>query len=133
MSVSLCFAAKARLYNLKTGEVLEMKFSRGIFGGGHGKISLKLTDGTMLQGEYSTVPEGSASWGAIFATANGPGGAAYGSGVGRSYSVKMGVPGLAIIAGNGHIIQCEFRSNAMSGHGSGGCKGNDGVIYKLMY
>ena len=63
MSINLCFAAKARLYNLETGEVLEMKFSRAIFGGGHGKISLKLADGMILQGEYSAVPEGSTSWG----------------------------------------------------------------------
>jgi hypothetical protein len=133
LAVALCLGAKARLYNLKTGEVLEAKFSRGMFHNSHGTISVKYTDGTLLIGEYSTVPRGNVAWGSIYAGVIGPRGGASTTGSGIAYSGSAGVPGSAIMTGSGHVIQCEFISNVMSGHGSGGCQSNDGTLFKLMY
>jgi hypothetical protein len=131
--VGLSLAAKARLYNLKTGDVLEATFSRNIFRNSHGKISFKHNDGSLLTGEYSRVPTGNVAWGSVYASVMGPRGGASGSGSGMAYAGPAGIPGSAIMTWNGHIVECEFVSNAMSGHGSGGCKSNDGTLYKLMY
>ena len=90
-------------------------------------------DGTLLTGEYSTVPSGNVAWGSIYASVVGSRGSASATGSGVAYSGSAGVPGSAIMTGSGHIIQCEFVSNVMSGHGSGGCQSNDGTLFKLMY
>ena len=90
--VGLCLAAKARLYNLKTGEVLEATFSRNIFRNSHGKISFKYNDGSLLTGEYSRVPTGNVAWGSVYASVIGPRGGASGSGSGMAYAGRRAFP-----------------------------------------
>ena len=121
-----------RLYNLTTGEVTTMEYSYS--GSGRGKIRGVLPSGEKLQGEYVTIAGGRTDWGMIYASVYGAGGSTSGSGTVLSSQMESKQRGTAIATGDkGTIIQCEYITSAWSGAGSGACKDNKGVLYKLMF
>jgi len=126
----LLLAAKAHLYNLKTGEVLEMKFNRWT---SNRKITMTLANGTVLTGEYSTVPDGAVAWGTIYGSVWGTSGYASGSGNRIGVSRRGLQHGAAVLAGGGVTFDCEYVSSALNGHGTGACRDNSGQDWKLMF
>jgi hypothetical protein len=123
---------KARLYNLSTGEVIPAEFTYS--GSGKGKITAVSSTGEQMTGEYVTIPGGIVNWGSIYASVYGPGGAASGSGVNYSSSMESKQRGTAIVTGDrGTIVQCEYVTSALNGAGTGACKDNRGVFYRLMF
>jgi hypothetical protein len=120
-------AAKAHIYNLKTGEVLEMKY-------GHSrKVSMCLPNGEVMHGEFSAVVDGSASWGSIYSSVYSGSASATGTGSGISYSIRGKAPGVAVLVGGGEVFDCEFVSSPLSGHGMGGCRDKEGQFWRLMF
>lgn len=124
------WARTARLYNLRTGDVVELKYSS--WSGSHGKISGHLKSGENLKGEYSTVVDAAVAWGSIYSSVYGPRGAAYGNANSTSVVTGGKNEGSAILTGDqGTILECEYISSF--GHGSGACKDNHDNKYKLMF
>jgi hypothetical protein len=126
-------AKKARMYNLATGEVTPVEFSYN--GTGKGKLSAVATSGEKFTGEYVTLAGGQTNWGNIYATVYGPNGKAVsGTSTAVSSTTDAKQRGTAIATGDkGTIIQCEYVTSAWNGGGSGACKDNHDVLYKLMF
>ena len=102
------WACTARLYDLKTGDVVELKDGSGQ----HGKISGHLKSGENLKGEYSTMVNAAVAWGSIYSSVYGPGGAAYGNANGTSVVTGGKNQGSAILTGDqGTILECEYISS----------------------
>jgi len=112
------------------------------YGSGNGEVTVKLPDGELLQGEYSTVPQGSMS----FSTSSSNGMvSASGSGIaitafdwsntyGNSFSVANMQCGQATCIGNkGTALSVEYAVSAMTGHGYGIGKDNKGNIYRIQF
>ena len=116
--------SKARIYDLKTGEVFTAQFTGKWGGTGHGKITLDLR-GKKLVGEYSTVPHGATGWGTILTAA--------GMATASGGAVSARQEGQAIATGDGEVVQCEYVVSAWTAHGSGACKDQEGNLYKLMF
>jgi hypothetical protein len=123
---------KARLYNLTTGEVTPIQFSYN--GTGKGKLSAVSAAGEKFTGEYVTLAGGQVGWGTIYATVYSPKGSASGSSTSVTSSTEAKQRGTAIATGDkGTIIQCEYITSVWNGGGSGGCKDNHDILYKLMF
>ncbi|MGB8541410.1 MAG: hypothetical protein WCD49_07205 [Candidatus Acidiferrales bacterium] len=123
---------KARLYNLTTGEVVPAQFSYN--GTGKGTLTAVTSSGEKFKGEYVTLAGGQVSWGIIYASVYGPKGSASGSSSNFASSTEAKQRGSAIATGDkGTIIQCEYITSAWNGGGSGACKDNHDVLYKLMF
>jgi hypothetical protein len=123
---------KARLYNLTTGEVVPVQFTYS--GSGKGKLSAVSAAGERFTGEYVTLAGGQIGWGTIYASVYSPKGSASGSSTSVTSSTEAKQHGTAIATGDkGTIIQCEYITSAWNGAGSGGCKDNHDVLYKLMF
>jgi hypothetical protein len=125
-----CGEKYARLYDLKTGEVLTAKYK----GSGHGSIALTLVSGEILQGEFHTFTEGEIGWGAVYASVYGPAESSGSSGSGTALfgSARSTQQGTAIVVGNqGTVIECEYKTS--SSGGAGACKDNRGNLYRLMF
>jgi hypothetical protein len=123
---------KARIYNLTTGEVVPAQFSYN--GTGKGTLTAVTASGEKLKGEYVTLAGGQVSWGSIYASVYGPKGSASGSGSSFASSTEAKQRGTAIATGDkGTIIQCEYITSVWNGGGTGACKDNHDVLYKLMF
>ncbi|HJY07061.1 MAG TPA: hypothetical protein VJ323_12150 [Bryobacteraceae bacterium] len=118
------YCAKARLYDMKSGDVFTANFSGKWRGTGHGKISLTL-HGKKLAGEYATVPNGTSSWGSIYSSSG------FASGSATAISARQ--RGSAIASGDGEVLECEYIVSGFSSHGSGACRDKEGNFYKLMF
>jgi hypothetical protein len=130
--VSPACTRRGRLYNLTTGEVTTIEYSYS--GSGKGRIRGVLPSGEKLQGEYVTIAGGQTEWGVIYASVYGAGGTASGSGTMVGSRVGSKQRGTAIATGEkGTIIQCEYVTSAWNAAGTGACKDNKGVLYKLMF
>ena len=119
------FAAKARLYNQKTGEDLDAKFSGKWVAGGHGKFEFITASGEKVAGEWSADRPGDYGWGTIYET----GGSATLSTTRGSSTIR----GKAVASGAGRFVRCEFVAGRFSGHGSGTCEDNNGSSYDLTF
>ena len=125
VTVPLHAKHKARLYDLKTGEVFTAQYTgNSFFGSGHGKITIDLR-GKQLAGEYSTVPQGTVGWGSVLTSAG------MATGTGGVLSGRQ--EGQAIASGDGEVVQCEYIVSSWSAHGSGACRDKEGNLYKLMF
>jgi hypothetical protein len=126
---------RIRLYNLANGQISEGFFTQGFIPSGKGDIELLLPGGERAQGEYTTVPNGSSSWGTVYASVLGPdGSSASGSAFRSGYSMSMKQRGSAVVAGDhGTVVECEYVVSGYSGHGSGACKDNKGGLYRAMF
>ncbi len=123
---------KGRLYNLTTGEVTELKYKYGL--SGHGRILGQFASGEKLSGEYTTVPKGAVSWGIVYGSVRAANISAFGSSTSTAMTSDSDQPGTAIITGNhGAILECEYVTSAMSGHGHGGCRDKSGTLYRMMF
>jgi hypothetical protein len=124
----------ARLYDLETAEVIQAKF---IFSGTtKGNIYFSLPNGEKFQGEYSTIPSGSVSWGAIYSSVYGGGMNASGHGSGIALNKSLKYHGSAIATGDKNtLIECEYVTNSSrySPQGFGACRDNRGKKYKLFF
>jgi hypothetical protein len=124
----------ARLYNLDTAEIIEAKF---IFSGTtRGDISFSMQNGEMFQGEYSTVPSGSVSWGSIYSSYYGSGTSDSGVSTGTTLNKSLKYYGSAVVVGDQKtIIECEYVTNSSryNPQGYGACKDNRGMKYKLIF
>lgn len=117
----------ARLYDLETAEVIQAKF---IYSGTtSGNISFVLPSGEKFEGEYSTVPSGSITWGSIYTHANGGGSSEV-----RSKSLKY-YGSAVLISDKKTVIECEYVTNSSryNPQGHGACRDNRGKKYKLMF
>ena len=120
---------KGHLYNLKTGEVLTVEYSRSITG--HGKLSAIYASGEKVTGEYSIVRGGGTAWGNVYTSVYGVGGYASGSGQSFANYTSRTARGSAILTGDHKVMECEFVMGEM--HGSGACRNQDGEIFKLIF
>jgi hypothetical protein len=124
--------ATARLYDIKTGEVILAKYSKWeIFLHTHGKVSATLKSGQVLTGEFSAVREDVSGWGSIYSSVYGNGGFASGSSYSQFHAASNVARGSGVLVGEGKIIDCEYVASA--GHGSGACKDNEGRFYRLIF
>jgi hypothetical protein len=116
---------EGRLYNLSTGEVTTVSFTYS--GSGKGKISGVLASGEKISGEYLTFVRLPPNWGAIYASVYGAGVRGFESSGGQQY-------GTAVASGDkGFVADCEYVVRGyVHAAGSGACKDNRGVFYKLM-
>lgn len=125
--LSLCVSLSARtkqgrLYNLETGVQTPLTYTDS--GKGRGTITATIA-GELLKGEYSTVASGTVGWGAIYNSA--------GTATALATSISRKQEGTAILTGDkGTVIDCEYVTSP-NGHGSGACKDNHGVKFKLMF
>lgn len=116
----------ARLYNLDSGEVLSANFKN--YGTGHGQITVTLPDGRELKGEYSTLDNGSSSFGTN--VTSGPYGWAISQGF--SFNAPHTQYGSAVVAGSGLVIDVVYQVDILS-HGFGVAKDNKGGHYRLQF
>jgi hypothetical protein len=127
--LSLLFVASSagrtkqgRLYNLTTGAQTTLTYTDS--GKGRGSITATLAD-EALKGEYTTVANGTVGWGAIYGS--------LGNAAASASTVSRKQEGTAILTGDkGIVIDCEYVTTP-GGHGSGVCKDNHSVKYKLMF
>lgn len=123
---------KAHIYNLTTGEMIPAQFSYN--GTGKGTLSAVTAAGEKFKGDYVTIPSGETSWGTIYASVYGPKGSASGTASSFSSTTNSQQRGTAIATGDkGTIIQCEYVTSVWNGGGTGACKDNHNVLYKLMF
>jgi hypothetical protein len=122
---AVAFCGKARLYSLDSGDVIEVKFGN-FWGTGHGKTIARLKNGAVLKGEFSTVPRGATSWGSVYTSL-------YGTSTSFKSTMMDEQRGSGILAGDGHVIDCEYVVSGVTGHGSGACRDNEGKLYKLLF
>lgn len=108
---------QGKLYNLSTGQVTPVTYSYN--GTGKGSIQF-VVDGKILKGEYLTLAS-AGTWGSIYG--------AYGGVVANTTQ-----RGSAVAAdGQGLVLQCEYTTDAFSGGGSGFCKDNNNVAYRVTF
>jgi hypothetical protein len=111
---------------------LKANFQRA--GVGSGAIRLQLPDGEVLTGRYSVNVSGASSFGSIYATAYGTGGAASAVGSSSAFAIPNGSPGFADLYGpKGTGAQCEFFNNNLTGHGNGACRLSTGAVYRMQF
>jgi hypothetical protein len=116
-----------RLYNLKTAEVAHGTFDFGATT--TGRVTIPLTTGEVLRGEYSTAPEGTVTWGSIY-------GAVYARAAFSSNSVPLTLRGQAVVTGDrSTVVECEYVTNNAqdSPQGHGACRDNRGNLYRVMF
>lgn len=123
---------KGHLYDLKTGEVINIQFTRGLFSG-HGKIWATYPTGEKLAGEYTVVTNSVSGWGSIYSNVYGSNGFASGSGYSSMSLRSNAQQGSAILTGDRKVVQCEFVNSAATLHGAGACKDQDGNLFRLIY
>ena len=120
----------ARLYDLDSARVLRAVYEDR--GSGRGPITMESPDGVTCEGEYSTVARGSIGWGTIFATAQGQGGTASGTGSVIALEIENAQRGMAIATcTDSVVIECEYLTSRAGGYG--GCRDNNGRRYRLMF
>jgi len=115
---STASAGKVHVYDLSTGAMSTMKYSR--HGSGKGTLAGPLPSGEVVSGEYVTVTNAAIGWGSVYASVAGSGG--YASGTGNSFSVAAGGRrfGSAILTNEQHtVVTCEYVVG-FNGHGFGG-------------
>ncbi len=117
---------EGRLYNLSTGEVTTVAFTYS--GSGKGKISAVLASGENISGEYMTFVHPPVNWGTIYA-------AVYGGGASGVETGRSNQYGTAVVSGDkGFVADCEYVTRGVfSAHGSGACRDNQEMSYKLMF
>jgi len=112
------------------------------YGIGSGRVTVRMPNGEVLQGEYTTVDTSTTGFGSIFSqvsgSAYGTGGTVATSGTGTAFGsatyVKGASPGVVSLFGNrGTSMQCEYFVNNLSGSGSGACRSNSGALYRLHF
>lgn len=114
---------EAHLYNLDTGAMTVLRYTAGK---SRGSLSGAFPSGEKLTGEYSTVTNAAVAWGSIY-------GSVY-SASGSAVAVGGRQTGTAILTGDkGSVLDCEYVSGALSGHGTGACRDNHGGKYKLLF
>jgi hypothetical protein len=119
-------AAKARLYNLRTGEVTQIEYKNGFFRG-HGPMWGVMPDGRKIKGEFTTVGYGSSTWGKIYSE---DGGVSVDAGDANAQR------GSAVLIGDGFTLECEYLTRPgawLSSHGTGSCRDNQGTRYRLIF
>ncbi len=100
----------------------------------NGELELKMPDGELLKGEYSTVENASASFGTIYASVYGTGGSAQGSATAVGLHQPGSTVGMASAFGNqGTRLECEYFVNNRSGKGGGACKTSRGGLYRMHF
>jgi hypothetical protein len=80
----------------------------------HGTAEMTMPDGEVLQGEYSIVADGSISFGSIFGTVYGRGGAVSGSGMSSGFTIAGSGQGAASLYGN-RGVKGQHLSHAVLG------------------
>lgn len=121
----------ARLYNLSTGAVTEIKFSYS--GSGKGKMLATTIGEEQFKGEYVTVPSGTTQWGQIYGKVDGAGRSNTAHATMTTSSQDTQQHGQAIATGDkGTVIQCEYIVSVY-GPGNGACEDNHGEKYRLMF
>ncbi len=123
-----CCAATAHLYNLTSGNVLSLHYSRW----GSRTLWLILPSGEKLTGEFSAVVDGSVAWGSIYGSVYGTRGSASYNSNGTVVGRRGKSEGAAILVGPSEMIECEFVAG-LGGHGVGACQDRAGNKYKLMF
>jgi hypothetical protein len=114
---------KFRLYDTQTGQKSEAAFKfRWSSTAGTAEATI---EGDKVSGEYSISQSGSFGWGSIYsggktATMNG-------------VSIGGGKGALIMTGPSGLVLECEFVTNAVTTHGNGGCKDNQGALYRLIF
>jgi hypothetical protein len=128
------FRSKAHLYNVETGQVLQASYTRGAFRGGKGQIDIVISPTERAAGEYAGVTDGAISWGSIYGSvySGAASASANASGMGISTST-MGHGSAIAVSEQGTVIQCEFVSSGLTGHGMGGCTDNKGSRFRLIF
>ena len=124
LCATAAYAAKVKVYDLRTGKVSQLEY-KNKWWSGHGPIKGTLATGQKVEGEFTTIPKSNTSWGSIYRAGDGVSGTAT--------TVSNDQRGTAIITGDGIVMECEYQVSALSGHGSGYCKDNDGNRYKIMF
>ena len=113
------------LYHMQNGERSTLKYHYGS-NGSRGSMDGTLADGEMFAGEYSLVTNAVVGWGSIYGTGGTASGTAIAAG-GRRY-------GAAVLTGNKQtVLDCEFTVSALSAHGTGMCKSNNGNTYRMLF
>ncbi len=118
--------ATARLYpaNDIAAATGILTFSYEDTGLGYGPVSLRMPDGEMLTGEYTTVSTTDTTFGTIMS-----GGQVSSF---QGFSSGGGSPGTASLIGNrGTLMQCEYIAGDFSGTGT--CRTNKGAQYRLHF
>lgn len=129
--LSIASAGDVHIYDLSTGAMSTMKYSR--HGSGKGKLAGPLPSGEIVSGEYVTVSNAAIGWGSVYSSVSGSGGYATGSGNGYSISSGGHRYGSAILTNEQHtVVNCEYLVG-LNGHGTGGCTDNHGTKYKMMF
>ncbi|WP_281951406.1 hypothetical protein [Nitrosophilus kaiyonis] len=122
----------ARLYNLNTGNVLTASFKD--YGIGHGEITLKMSNGTVLKGEYSTINDTNYNYALINGSAaSNDNQYAWAIAQGFSFNQPGKQFGSAIVSGEGIIIDIVYVVDPWTGHGYGVGKDNKGNKYKIQF
>jgi|SRR5271167_2374781 len=130
-SLTIASAGKVHVYDLATGAMSTMKYSR--HGSGKGTLAGPLPSGELVSGEYVTLTNAAIGWGSVYSSVAGSGG--YATGTGNGFSVATGGHryGSAILTNEQHtVVNCEYVVG-FNGHGTGGCTDNHGAKYKLMF
>ena len=114
---------KFRLYDTQTGQKSDAAFKfRWSSTAGTAEDTIA---GEKISGEYSISQSGSFGWGSIYS-----GGA---SASVNSISIGAGRGALIMTGPSGRVLECEFVTNAVTTHGNGGCKDNEGSLYRLIF
>jgi hypothetical protein len=114
---------KFRLYDMKTGQKSDAAFKfRWSSTAGNAEATIA---GEKVSGEYSISQSGGFGWGSVFSAGGTTSALAVAVGSGRGALVMTGP--------SGRIVECEFITNAVTTHGNGGCKDNQGALYKLIF
>jgi hypothetical protein len=129
--VATASAGKVHVYDLSTGVMSTMKYSR--HGSGKGTLAGPLPSGEIVSGEYVTVTNAAIGWGSVYGSAAGSGGYATGSASGLSITAGARRYGSAILTNDKHtVVTCEYVVG-LSGHGTGACEDNHGTHYRIMF
>jgi hypothetical protein len=121
-----------RIYNLTTAEVVTIEFE-GHRGNGRGSAKANLKSGEKLMGEFVTIEDGTVGWGSIYGSVYGGGSSASANATGMSIRKSVRRRGSIILAGDaGTTVDCEYVAD-LAGRGTGACKDNKGVTYRLVF
>ena len=113
---------EAHLYNLESGAMSVLHYS----GGSRGKLGGTLATGETVKGEYSTVVNAAVAWGSIYSSVY--------TATGSEVALGGASHGSAVLTGDkGSVLECEYVSSSLGGHGTGACRDNHGTKYRLLY
>ncbi len=134
--VALCFllgscSSTGRLYNLDTGEVLNITYEN--YGTGRGKITAITGSGKNLAGEYTTISDMGFSTSVGTATASGSSGYAWAIAQGFSFSQPGRQYGTGTLAGDGIVIDVVYIVDPWTGNGHGVGRDNKGGKYRVHF